>query len=232
MSKITLPYPATPTPFYKIVFPDFSKMKFGKPSPNGWTADRGQTMHLLMAPNGALAINPLISVENPIVSGPPGESCIRLLWACTECSLKSAPKLMAGYGPKSLQIKGAQKIMTTQEGGGGIMGRSRGTACFQSFALFLLLLTLSFPLCAPWLQTLSYPVCRLFGFAAAANNDNDNMVGIDRTLSGTAPLLHLIYFSNRRGAPSALGGWPGQGSIIPFSLELWKCLAATETAWT
>lgn len=33
MSKITLPYPSTPTPFYKIVFPDFSKMKFGQPSP-------------------------------------------------------------------------------------------------------------------------------------------------------------------------------------------------------
>lgn len=33
MSKITLPNPSTPTPFYKIVFPDFSEMKLGQPGP-------------------------------------------------------------------------------------------------------------------------------------------------------------------------------------------------------
>ena len=34
MNKIALPNPSAPTPFYQIVFPDFSKMKFGQPSPN------------------------------------------------------------------------------------------------------------------------------------------------------------------------------------------------------
>ena len=109
MSKIALLYPSAPTPFYQIVFPDFSKMKFGRLAP---TADYGKTKQLLMAPNGALAINPLISVENPIVSGPARRKLHPApLPPCTERSLKSTPKLMAGYGPKSLQIKEAQKIM-------------------------------------------------------------------------------------------------------------------------
>lgn len=34
MSKITLPYPSAPILFYQTVFPDFSKMKFGQPSPD------------------------------------------------------------------------------------------------------------------------------------------------------------------------------------------------------
>ena len=36
MSRITLPYPSTPTLFYKIFSPDFSEMKFGQPSPDCW----------------------------------------------------------------------------------------------------------------------------------------------------------------------------------------------------
>ena len=109
MSKTALPYPSAPNPFYQIVFPDFSKMKFGRLAP---TADYGKTKQLLMAPNGALAINPLISVENPIVSGPARRKLHPApLPPCTERSLKSTPKWMAGYGPKSLQIKEAQKLM-------------------------------------------------------------------------------------------------------------------------
>lgn len=34
MSRITLPYSSTPTLFYKIIFPDFSEMKFGQASPD------------------------------------------------------------------------------------------------------------------------------------------------------------------------------------------------------
>ena len=47
MSKTALPYPSTPNPFYQIVFPDFSKMKFGRLAP---TADYGKTKHTSYGP--------------------------------------------------------------------------------------------------------------------------------------------------------------------------------------
>lgn len=112
MSKMTLPHPSTlhPHPFIQNCFPRLFKNEVGPA--RALTADCGKTIHLLMAPNGAFAINPLISVENPIVSGPARRKLHPApLLPHTECSLKSAPKLMAGCGPKSLQIKGVQKIM-------------------------------------------------------------------------------------------------------------------------
>ena len=142
-TKLLSRTPPPPPLFTKLFSLTFQKWNLASPVP---TADCGKTKQLLMAPNGALAINPLISVENPIVSG----SARRKLHPAplppyTERSLKSTPKLMAGYGPKSLQIKGAEKIMLAGQRklgwrrwgrmveGAGLplesMGRSRVAGC-------------------------------------------------------------------------------------------------------
>lgn len=107
-AKLLSRTPPPPSFFTKLFFLTFQKWSLASPA---LTGDCGKTKHLLMAPNGASAINPLISVENPIVSEPARRKLPPApLPPCTERSLKSTPKLMAGYGPKSLQIKGAQKI--------------------------------------------------------------------------------------------------------------------------
>ena len=153
-AKLLSRTPPPPPLFTKLFSLTFQKWNLASPVP---TADCGKTKQLLMAPNGALAINPLISVENPIVSG----SARRKLHPAplppyTECSLKSTPKLMAGYGPKSLQIKGAQKIMLAGQRklgwrrwgrmveGAGLplesMGRSRVAGCRISGCPWLFML--------------------------------------------------------------------------------------------
>lgn len=112
-AKLLSRTPPPPPLFTELFSLTFQKWSLASPA---LTADCGKTKHLLMAPNAGFAINPLISVENPIVSGPARRKLHPApLPPCTECSLKSTPKLMAGYGPKSLQIKGVQKIMLAEQ---------------------------------------------------------------------------------------------------------------------
>lgn len=56
-------------------------------------------MLLLMALNGAFAINPLISVENPIVSGPTRRKLHPAALAQHRMLIEVSPKLMTGCGP-------------------------------------------------------------------------------------------------------------------------------------
>lgn len=62
-------------------------------------------MLLLMAPSGAFAINPLISVENPIVSGPTRRKLHPASTALHRMLIEVSPKLMAGCSPHPLGIK-------------------------------------------------------------------------------------------------------------------------------
>lgn len=58
-----------------------------------------------MALNGAFAINPLISVENPIVSGPTRRKLHPAALAQHRMLIEVSPKLMTGCGPQSFRIK-------------------------------------------------------------------------------------------------------------------------------
>ena len=62
-------------------------------------------MLLLMVPSGAFAINPLISVENTIVSGPTRRKLHPAAMALHRMLIEVSPKLMAGCGPHRLRIK-------------------------------------------------------------------------------------------------------------------------------
>lgn len=93
----------TPIPSLQNCFPGFSKMKFGKP----WWPDCGLWKNNASpyGPNGAFAINPLISVENPIVSGPTRRKLHPAAVALHRMLIEVSPKLMAGCGPHRLRIK-------------------------------------------------------------------------------------------------------------------------------